>query len=167
MFKKLALLVTVFCAATFAAGSILVKRDFSSPILPDPRIEDFGCVVVQRADGNGGAPYAAVSGAGNHCAQFDITHESDTDGYRFLERSTNKMMSHSSGSDWIYFDRDADDASGDTLFYRERYRFWNSPNTFVYTLRPSNSDNVIFAQYDSGDMNVKGSGFRAFVVYSL
>lgn len=73
------------------------------------------------------------------------------------------MMSRASGSHWIYIDRDPSDTSADTLFYRESYNYWNSPQTFVYTLRPSNDDDVIYAQYDSGDMNVKGSGFRAFV----
>ena len=71
-------------------------------------------------------------------------------------------MSHTSGSHWIYFDRSAGDTSDDTRFLIEEYRFTNTQEV-AYTLRPANSGKVIYAQYDSGDMNVKGSGFRVYV----
>ncbi|KAF8910210.1 hypothetical protein CPB84DRAFT_1842840 [Gymnopilus junonius] len=178
MFTKLALFAVLFCTTTlsYAArtqrGTIQIQRDMTSdPLKQD--IQDFGCIVIKRADGKGGAPYAAVSGSasGSQCAQFEMTFEGDDFDfkdrrYRFKELSTNKMMFHSANSHWIYFSNEDGDKTDSTLFYGEDYVFWNTqlPNMM---LRPANSDNRIYAQYDSGDMNVKNSGFKMFVKFQF
>ena len=73
-------------------------------------------------------------------------------------------MSHGSGSDWIYFDREVGDTSDDTKFIMEPYTFPRTQET-EYTLRPANAGSVIYAQYDAGDLNVKGSGFVIYPEY--
>ena len=76
------------------------------------------------------------------------------------------MMFHPANSHWIYFSNEEGDKSDSTLFYGEDYVFWNTqlPNMM---LRPANSKDRIYAQYDSGDMNVKGSGFKPFINFKF
>jgi hypothetical protein len=66
--------------------------------------------------------------------------------------------------DWIYLHSKLGDQSPHTLFIKEDYAFWNSRSRNS-VLRPVDSSNPIFAQYQSGDMNTKNSGFRMFVVF--
>jgi hypothetical protein len=78
----------------------------------------------------------------------------------FSYRSTGKLMEHS--GDWIYLAGDPQDKTAKTLFIVEDYIYWPTGDHNAM-LRPSDSNHRIYAQYDSGDLNTKHSGFRMFV----
>ncbi|PPQ69209.1 hypothetical protein CVT26_003649 [Gymnopilus dilepis] len=101
----------------------------------NPDIRYFGCIVT-RADPNGGPPIAAVSSTASEdqCAQFR----------RYLA---------------IYFAGPPGDTSPETLFFEVTDR-----EETDRTLRPSNAvDYDIYAEYDSGEMNIKGAGFKVYL----
>jgi hypothetical protein len=77
-----------------------------------------------------------------------------------MSRSTQKLVAHR--GDWIYVDAEPNDRTAKTLFIMEDYVFWNDKARNAM-LRPSDSSDKIYAQYDSGDLNVKDSGFKMFV----
>ncbi|KAF8156047.1 hypothetical protein B0H34DRAFT_518855 [Crassisporium funariophilum] len=166
MFKK------VFVALVFAVtavraenwvGPLRIMRDMAPDWQPDKQdVRDFGCIVVRRDDKN--PPWAAVAQtSGDECAQFEKIHEGnhETPEWRFKELSTGMLMNHA--GDWIYFSAGPNDKSASTLMIIEQDAHWNTRISYP-VLRPSDSSNFIYAQYDSGDMNVKNSGFKAYIV---
>ena len=67
---------------------------------------------------------------------------------------------------WIYFFGDEESPAQTTTFAEERANIFEAarPGQRTYfTLRPLSSSNPISALYDTGDMNVKGDGFRLYV----
>ena len=136
----------------------------------------WGCVIADAQ----GFPIVSKGSEGDQCARFEVTTESDTpDGqgglgrYRFKElyvhealcslvcsyclpfcRSTRKLLRH--GGDWIRFDGELGDTSDATLFIKQR----EEPYTLLYHLRPADSSTVIYADDNTGALNVKSEGFK-------
>ncbi|KIM35370.1 hypothetical protein M413DRAFT_14599 [Hebeloma cylindrosporum] len=170
MFSKILLsflfIATAVHAAPAAEGSIIhVRRDMTDdPTRQD--VQDFGCIVTRGINDPDRTPWVAVSGGatGDDCAKFKITREGDFSlngrQFRFQELSTGKLMKHN--GDWIYLDGEPNDKTAETLFIMEDYVFWNDKARNPM-LRPSSSSNRVYAQYDSGDLNTKNSGFKMFV----
>lgn len=151
--------------------NIKVMRVFQSTTEP------WGCVIADDQ----GYPIVSKGSDGDKCSRFELTNESSTSDpqsapkqYRFkemyvhkarcslicshslsLRRTTRQLMRH--GGDWIYLNGALDDTSDATLFIMQK------DDLFSYSiLRPADASNQVYADYDSGALNVKNKGFQLY-----
>ncbi|KIM37527.1 hypothetical protein M413DRAFT_257047 [Hebeloma cylindrosporum] len=164
-------------------GPIRVRRDKNNvPIFGNQDVQDFGCVVIKTNANPDIPPMLSVSGGATpkECAQFEITTEEGQ--YQFKElyvfhsfltvrafsssppfyRTTGKLMARH--GHWFYVDGEPGTKAANTIFLVRSYvDNWNGVTREAVLVPYDLQSREIHAQYMSGDLNVKNSGFKMYV----